>query len=87
MPDLGLRLTAITTIDHPALEDADEVANACDADLVNSLTTQETTHRLLANGANEHRTVAHYQDLSIYLLLLVIAIALIGWVACGADIR
>ena len=65
-------------IDDPALEDADEVANAFGADLVNSLTAQEATRRLLARGVNEHRAVAHYQDLFIYLLLVAIAIALSG---------
>ena len=86
-PDLGLRLTAITTIDDPALEDADEVANAFGADVVNSLTAHEATHRLLANGVNEHRAVAHCQDLFIYLSQAAIASALIVCVACGVDVR
>ena len=74
-------------IDDPALEDADEVASAFGAHLVNSLTAQEATRRLLAAGANEHRAVTHYQDPLIYLLQAAIAIALTGRVAYGVDRR
>ena len=79
--------------DDASLKDADDVARALGADLVNGLASTAVSQRLAQDGPNElraaprvptwRRILSHFQDPLIYLLLAAIAIALLAWVIEG----
>ena len=79
----------VAPLEEPSIRSADDVLKALEADAESGLTSPEAARRLAAEGRNEllakpplptwRRILAHFQDPLIYLLLAVIAVALIAW--------
>jgi Ca2+-transporting ATPase len=81
------------TLDHPWINDVEEVARALGTNLERGLTAEEAARRLAEEGPNELRSappipawrkvLAQFRDPLIYLLLAAIGISLVAWIIEG----